>query len=298
MLRIIKLCLFLKEYGKKRDYPLVVNYDITPNCNLNCEHCYWKKTDNLKKEISDKGWEKIFLLQRKKGTNCVFLTGGEPALRINVIRIADRIFRTVSVVSNGTIKIPEDIQRRIFISIDGPEHLHNKIRGAKVYKKIIKNIQDDKRVVITPTLSRTNYRHIKELVDIARNSNVDGITFSTYASHCPERDPLLLKGDELDWTINELKKVLKKNKDIVWLSPSIIKLLKTKNHYKRCFMRNKRNIFSFDSNMNIKEPCTLGKGVNCRTCGCIVPASAYAMFHGDLKSWIIFGKFYPKKYSK
>jgi len=118
MSKIVRLFKFIKEFKKKRECPSVVNFDITSRCNLDCEHCYWKKTSDSKKELSDKEWKEIFLKYKNKGTSSTFLTGGEPALRLNVIRMADKIFNSVTIVSNGTIKIPEDIQRRIFISIE------------------------------------------------------------------------------------------------------------------------------------------------------------------------------------
>ena len=281
---------------KKREAPNTLNVDITSRCNLNCEHCYWRKTYDPKKEPTDKEWEKTFKKWKKKGTGSAFLTGGEPALRPNVIKIADKIFDGITIVSNGTIKIPESIQKRIFISIDGPKKIHDKIRRAKVLDKIMKNIQNDKRVVLTPTLSTTNYKYIDDLIKITRKANVDGITFSLYTSHQKKGDPLVLKGKKLDWTIKKLKEVWKKNKDIVWITPYIIKLFKTKKHYKNCFMLNKKYALSFDANMNLKTPCMMGKGVNCKTCGCIVSVMSHALSRGDIRAWILFDRFYPERY--
>ncbi len=225
-----------------------------------------------------------------------YLTGGEPALRMNVIKLADKIFPSIGIVSNGIIKIPKNIQCRIYVSIDGPAEIHNKIRGAKVFDKVMKNIKNDKRVILTPTLSTTNYKYIEELVKMTRKSGVEAITFSTYTSHQKSNDPLLLEGEKLEWTVNKLLEVWKKNKDIVYLTPYIIKLFKTKEHIKDCFFRN-QGFIAFDSQMNKKFPCTLGKGVNCQTCGCIVPIMSYALKKADVRAWFLFDKFYPEKYA-
>ena len=297
MLKSISFLKFIKRIKEKKDFPHIVNYDITSQCNLNCEHCYWRKTRNSREELSDDEWEKIFLGHKKRGVTAVYLTGGEPALRLNVIIIANRIFNEIGITSNGTIKISEYIQRRIFISIDGPKEIHNRVRRAEVFDKILDNIQDDKRVILTPTLSTTNYRYIDELIDITRKSNVEGITFSTYTSHWETADPLLLEGEKLAWTVNKLKEVWKKNKEIVLLSPRIMNLFKTKEHYKRCFFRG-NNFISFDAHMNIKKPCTLGQGVNCKTCGCIVPIISYALERVDIRAWFLLERFFPEKYCK
>lgn len=295
MVKIIRFFKFLKRFKEKKDFPHIVNYDITSQCNLNCEHCYWRKTLNSKEELSDEEWEKIFLGHKKRGTTAVYLTGGEPALRLNVIIIANRIFNEIGIVSNGTIKIPEYIQRRIFISIDGPKEIHNRIRRVDVFDKILNNIQDDKRVILTPTLSTSNYKYIDELIDITRKSNVEGITFSTYTSHSETADPLLLEGEKLAWTVKKLKEVWMKNREIVLLTPRIMNLFKRKEHYKRCFFR-ENNSISFDAKMNVKKPCTLGQGVNCKTCGCIVPIISYAVGRVDIRAWFLLERFFPEKY--
>lgn len=293
-----KLTRFLKFVSggllKKRNFPSVVNYDITSNCNLKCEHCYWWKT-RTQKELSDEEWEHIFKVHVKKGAVMAYLTGGEPTLRMSVIRKAYEIFPSIGLVSNGTIKVPEDIQCRIYVSIDGPAKLHNKIRGADVFDKVLKNIKGDKRVILTPTLSATNFKYIDELVNIARESQVEAITFSTYTSHQQSNDPLLLEGEKLDWTCGKFLEVWKKNKDIVYLTPFIIKLFKTKPYSKKCYFRGS-NFISFDSQMTQKIPCTLGKGVNCATCGCIVPVMSYALAKGDIKAWFLFDRLYPERY--
>ena len=284
------------NYAIKKKRLGIANYDVTSKCNLNCEHFYLKKTKNPKKDLTDKEWEKIFLEQKKKGITMVHLTGGEPALRPNVIKAADRIFDFVAVVSNGTVKIPEDIQRRIFVSIDGPKEIHNKIRGGDFFDKILKNIKDDKRVILTPTLTTTNHRYIDDMIKIARDSNVDGITFSTYTSHNAKNDPLLLKGKELDWTIQKLKAALKNNRDILFLTPYTIGLLKSKKYRNTCPF--KKDVIAFDARMKVKRPCPLGAGVDCTTCGCIVPLITYALVHADVKTWFLFDRLFPERYVK
>ena len=296
MSKAVRLANFLKGSIKKKEDPNVVNFDITSKCNLFCEHCYWRKSCNPEKELSDGEWNKIFLDFHKKGVKSVMLTGGEPSMRPEVIRSAYQIFNNLTVVSNGTIPIPEDIQVRLFISLDGPAEIHNKIRGRKVFDTVIKNIQGDKRVVLTPTLSTTNYQYIDELVNIARDSDVDGITFSTYASHHVQNDPLFLRGEELEWTVKQLTESWRSNKDIVLLSPGIIKLFKSKKFYKTCYLRNEKNVVSYNAQLQRKAPCVLGEGIDCSSCGCIVPVIAYAMTRIDIRAWLVFNRLYPERY--
>ncbi|MDC7126999.1 MAG: radical SAM protein [Spirochaetales bacterium] len=296
MSKATRLYQFLHGMTQKTTYPSVINFDITSKCNLYCEHCYWRKNYDPAGEFTDSEWEEIFKDFYSKGAHSAFLTGGEPSLRLKVIESAYQIFDTITIVSNGTIRIPEEIQTRIFISIDGPKEIHEKIRGRNVFDSIMTNIKNDKRVVLTPTLSTTNYHYIEDLVQIARESNVDGITFSTYAANDKETDKLLLRGEELDWTVNKLEEIWRKNKDIVFLSPKIIKLFKSKKFYKNCYLRNQTKEISYDAQLKQKEPCVLGEGVDCSTCGCIVPIVAYAMSRIDVRAWLLFDKLFSERY--
>ncbi|EKD49390.1 MAG: moaA/nifB/ppqE/nirJ protein family for cofactor bionsynthesis, partial [uncultured bacterium] len=231
------------------------------------------------------------------GTSTVYLTGGEPTLRPKLIEAADRIFPRMSLVSNGVEEVSRKIRRRIWISVDGPKEVHNKIRGAEVFDRIMANIKNDRRVVLAPTLSATNYHYIDDIVKIARASGVDGVTFSVYTSHRGSGDLYLLEGEKLDWTIKKLLSAWKKNKDIVFLTPSIIKSLYKKSYYRKCYFLRK-NIVAFDANLNVKKPCTLGAGVKCRTCGCIVPVFSAALRRGDVRTWLLLDRFFPEKYSR
>ncbi len=296
MSKLSRLCSFIKNSTMKTEFPGIVNFDITSRCNLNCEHCYWRKTYDPDKEYSDAEWIRIFTEFRQKGVRSAFLTGGEPSLRLDVIRAAYDIFDSITIVSNGIIPIPADIKTRIFVSIDGPREIHNRIRGGNVFDKIMDNIRGDKRVVLTPTLTSTNFIYIEELVQITRDAQVEGITFSTYASHEAENDPLLLHGETLNMAAEKLKNVWKNNKDIVLLSPKIINQFLTKDFHKKCYLRDRKKIVSYDAQLRQKEPCVLGAGVNCATCGCIVPIMAYTMSRADARSWLIFDRLYSEAY--
>lgn len=276
--------------------PMAANYEITPYCNLNCIHCYRNKDSNSYTELDLQEWEKTFILHKKNGVNGAYLTGGEPLLRPDIIYIANRIFGNLSIVTNGTIKVPEEIQRRIFVSIDGPAKIHNLIRKANIFSKAIQNIKGDKRVILTPTLSTINFEAIDELVQITRECNIEGITFSAYTSHHNNSDdPLLLTQKHLDFVVSKLLDVWKKNKDIVFLTPYVINLFKTKQHIKNCYFRGK-SFISFNSELRVKKPCVMGPNVDCSTCGCIVPMIAYSLRQGDIRSWLIFDRLFPERY--
>ncbi|UCD20597.1 MAG: radical SAM protein [archaeon] len=297
LIRLFRL--MWREITRPKDFPPDINYEITNKCNLRCHHCYRETYPRESRELTDKQWISLWRKHIKKGALSAHLTGGEPTLRMNLIKKAYKMFKTITIVTNGTRKIPEEVQCRIFVSVDGPKKIHEKIRGAKCFDKIMKNIKGDKRVIITPTLSTANYKYIDDMIKITREADVDGITFSTYVKPKGPKDPLYLEGKKLDWTINKLREVLKKDKDVVLLTPNIISIFKDKRFYKKCFFMQPSKFLSFDPEGETKIPCVMGPGMDCSTCGCIAPVVSYSLFNEfDIKGMLMYGKrILPKKYS-
>ncbi|MBN2289833.1 MAG: radical SAM protein [Candidatus Glassbacteria bacterium] len=297
MSKVIRFFRFLHDFKKGSSFPRVANYEITSRCNLSCEHCYCKKNPGAQDHLSDEQWSEVFTEHKARGVTFSFLTGGEPTLRMPVIEAADHIFNGLAIASNGVIKVPEQIRRRLFISLDGPPEVHNRIRGKDVFDTVMNNIAGDRRVIVSPTLSTTNYEHIDELIRITRESGVEGISFSLYTSHVRTDDPLLLKGEKLEWVIEKLLDGWKKNRKLFFMTPYIINLLRNKPHKNECFFRGS-NFISFDARMQEKKPCVLGAGVNCATCGCIVPMISYALKKMNLRSWFMLNRMFPTRYFK
>lgn len=262
--------------------PVVANYDITGKCNQKCEHCYFYRSYDHGTELSDDEWAKVFRAHRNNGISTAVLTGGEPTLRPAVIGCADEIFENLLIVSNGMIKVKPNIQRRVFVSIDGIGKTHDKIRGIKCFDRVIKNISGDERVVVASTLSTSNYGEIEDLVSAAKEAGVRGITFSMYSPRSLE-DPLMVKGDYLAAAISKLQKCLKENKGFVLISPRIIQTFLTKEHVKKCYLKEKW-VASYYPDLREKKPCVLGEGILCEACACIIPVSMYCVRRFDLES--------------
>ena len=103
------------------------------------------------------------------------MVGGEPALRIDVLLVADKVFPLVSVITNGTTKIPEEFNNRLFVSIDGSQKTNDSIRGKGVFSKVMKNYSGDKRVVINMTVTRENYQELEDVVKISKEKGFNGV---------------------------------------------------------------------------------------------------------------------------
>jgi len=278
--------------SKTLKIPIAVNYDLTWQCNLRCKHCYfYASAENLgksslkhRKELSDELWIKIFKYHRNLGIQSVALTGGEPTLRMNLLHEAVKIFPAVQIASNGIIKLPCFKSRKqpiYWVSLDGSEETHNSIRGAKIFHKVIENIQNDKRVIISTTVTSMNYNEINKIVKISYEAGVSGLFFLWYTGY--PNDPLLLKGEILKKAAKDILKVMKDYGDFILFSKKMLELYITKEFISDCPFKSNR-VVSFYPNGQ-KKFCVMGNSPDlCANCSCIVPVASYALSKFDIET--------------
>ncbi len=264
-----------------RKVPLYVNFDLTWQCNLQCKHCYFfsstKELKNKRAELSNEEWIKVFKYHRKLGTKTAILTGGEPTLRMDVIKEAIKIFPSVQVVSNGVIIFPRFHgykQPKFWVSIDGTKKTHNKIRGANVFEKVIQNIQESNPVV-SSTIMTSNHKEIEDIVKIAHDNGASGFVFLLYTGY--SNDPLLLKGNILKKKIKDILKVMREYGNFICYSKKMLEIYLSKEFVPHCIFKTGQ-IKSFFPDGRQKF-CVMGNSpLLCDNCGCIVPIAAYALF--------------------
>ncbi len=278
--------------SKTLNIPIAVNYDLTWQCNLRCKHCYFyssaenlgKTSLNERRELSDEQWIKIFKYHKNLGILSVALTGGEPTLRMNLLHEAVNIFPAVQIASNGIIKLPRFKSRKqpiYWVSLDGSKETHNAIRGAKIFDKVIENIQNDKRVLISTTVTSMNYNEIDKVVKIAYESGVSGLFFLWYSGY--PNDPLLLKGEILKKAAKNVLKVMKDYGDFILISKKLLELYMTKEFTSNCPFKS-NGVVSFYPNGQ-KKYCVIGNSPDlCANCGCIVPVASHALMKFDIET--------------
>lgn len=141
--------------------PQEIGLKLTNRCNLRCTHCFqWDATGYHhtldKKELGKEGDLDIEivreLLHKTSSINSsLYLWGGEPTLYAHwnelVAMLAEDPRDTV-ICTNGVtlqhqmdslVKISECLT--VLISIEGPEAVHDRIRGKNTYRKIMDNLQ-------------------------------------------------------------------------------------------------------------------------------------------------------------
>ena len=108
--------------------------DVTKECNLRCEHCYFFEGGDGEApayvgqpELSVDQWiEKLEQLRSTRSRlefpffQCTWV-GGEPLVRKELIERGRHFFRHNTVVTNGTIPLPDWPDVKWYVSIDGDE---------------------------------------------------------------------------------------------------------------------------------------------------------------------------------
>jgi MoaA/NifB/PqqE/SkfB family radical SAM enzyme len=190
------------------DFPQSVSFTITNKCNLRCQMCgQWSqegymhdRKEGLRQELALADWKRIVDEVAAHGVGSVLLRGGEVFLFPDIIELleylnAKGIF--VSIDTNGTLleKYAADIVRvgniHLTISVDGPEEIHNQVRGVPgCFGRIRAGVarlheiaQSSGRPIstsITFTISPYSYRGLGVMPDVARSLSMGTICVVPY----------------------------------------------------------------------------------------------------------------------
>lgn len=157
-------------FGSTR--PMIAYVKLTLRCNLDCPYCPWHTAaTNFEGELSTQEWIRIIDQLYEFGVRVFVLEGGEPTLRRDLHVIIDHVHRRRAytiLATNGTGNIWRFRPRAFTISIDGPESIHDAIRGQGTFRQIMRNLRSrehDQWVASITVISRHNYAHIERMVE-------------------------------------------------------------------------------------------------------------------------------------
>lgn len=246
--------------------------DLTEECNLACSHCYFfaDGKDRTKEDLSLDTWSKRFAELYKTGIRKILFVGGEPALRLDVLELADSIFPVLHVITNGTIKIPVSFNHILFLSIDGNEETNDRIRGEGTFRKLIENYKNDPRVIVNMTLLGENYRELESVVQLSIKSRFSGVACNIY---CCDRVYDDQYGEFIPTGIHqkiveEIERVKKIYPAQLLFTKSMVDWYKYPDHTKKCYWR--ENVDHYDVNFN-RRTCFVNSP-DCARCGCYAGA--------------------------
>ncbi|MEW6001602.1 MAG: radical SAM protein [Nitrospirota bacterium] len=178
-----------------------VQWHLTERCNLRCKHCYqsekyidemlFSEIKEVTNEISEmfNAWSETYDVSLSPSFN---VTGGEPFLRNDIFEILQEISDKgfdVYLLSNGIL-----INRRkarmlskigvkgVQVSIEGPEEVHEKIRGKGSFSASLKGVRylldAGIKVTLNVTLSEINADCFIDMVSLSSAVGVQRLGFS------------------------------------------------------------------------------------------------------------------------
>jgi len=289
----------LSRYNAAWNFPKYVNdemffgggIDITNHCNLRCTHCYWWR-QKKNPDLGDEEMIKFMKGLRKDGLRVVYLLGGEPLLRENICAEAGKIFDFVMLFTNGTLGYPKLDNVRYALSIDGPEKIHDKLRGKGIFKKVTDILDNQpQKVMIHITVCRSNREHLKETIDnFINRDKVRGIYFCFYCPGSSQDDDneefIPLK--ERNSVIDEIVGYRKLYGEKIFLTERVGHYLKTPggleewNSEKKCITKKLFKFYSADG--KYKYHCAYGAEADCEKCGCSQVPLMHALKDADVES--------------
>jgi AdoMet-dependent heme synthase len=188
----------LKELGvagtatikKESEQDFFIQWHLTERCNLRCRHCYQdgKRSGELSRveirevarEVSEllEDWAETYGLRFSPSFT---ITGGEPFVRRDFFDIVGELEGRgfgLYLLSNGTLinrRRAEQLREHNFlgvqVSIEGPEPVHDTLRGKGNFRRAIRGAEQviaaGIPVTLNVTLSRVNSSSIADLAALA-----------------------------------------------------------------------------------------------------------------------------------
>lgn len=181
--------LFLRTIYPRK--PMEILLEITNKCNLRCKMCWLWGEHGVGDRYSglelnrNEIFELIDELSNFKPT--LTITGGEPFVRsdlIDILRYIKSNRMKVRILTNGTLLDDKKIQElceikvdEVVFSIDGPESIHDSIRGRGTFRKVSENIRklakyrmesNKPKITTNTTITKLLVGRLKETVDAIR----------------------------------------------------------------------------------------------------------------------------------
>ena len=190
------------------NFPESISLTITNHCNLRCQMCgQWSKQgyirrnkESLRHGMSLTDWKHVVDELAAHDIRSLLLRGGEVFMYPGFIEFLEYIHSKnmfISIDTNGTMikQYAEDILRigniHMTISVDGPEAVHDAVRGVPgTFKRIKEGLarlseletQGENKISrsICFTISQYNYRSLEFMPEVARSLGLGAITIVPY----------------------------------------------------------------------------------------------------------------------
>ena len=163
-------------------------FHITDSCNLRCKHCLFGRDLTGRRSLAPEKILDTIAAAYALGCRVVFFTGGEPFIYPDFIPLLGKILRypdmTIAILTNG-ILVPSLVPRlqgldrariHLQVSLDGPEAVHDQIRGPGTYKKTTHALKAINEAGLSCSIAvAINSKNVDSLEDLIRTATELGI---------------------------------------------------------------------------------------------------------------------------
>lgn len=265
----------------------IATFDLTHRCPLHCAHCY-VASDRVEggAQLDEPSYlAGLSALRQRHGIRSALWVGGEPLMRLPLLRKAMRLFPRNAVVTSGAVPIPDDLGVPVLLSIDGPKSLHEQLRGPGSYQRAWRHSREQQRrgLALMVTLTAATVKAIDALPQVVEEFGAAGALVGFFVG--PRDDALRLDGEARNRAVDKLHCVLERHPGVVLNTPALLEWFRPRRGAEwsaGCLYR--EGALAFDPLLRVKKPCTFGANHDCEACGCPLIAAQLARAHGDMAS--------------
>jgi len=175
--------------------PTDIIISATGKCNLHCKMCDIHVSSG-KDTLLLPDYKKLIDEASSAGARNFVLSGGEPLLIKDVFEIisyAKRKGFNVSMPTNGTL-VTEEIAKKLKtsglrvanVSIEGPEEIHDYMRGKGNFRRAINGLrllrQAGIETTIAMAITRKNYQYLSYIIELAIDSGATTVKFQPFSA--------------------------------------------------------------------------------------------------------------------
>ncbi len=218
------------DYGFNRPLsihaPLLVVWNFTYKCNLNCKHCYSDAGKLSKNELSTKEAMNVVDQIADFGVTSLAFSGGEPLMRKDFFEVAAHAVDSglyVSLATNGTLLNKETVKKLkeiglnyVEVSLDGSDpKTHDFFRGQtgafnQALKGLKNCIKEGLTTCLAVTATKNNLTEIPSVLALAEDLGVKRFTLFNFVPTGRGRDIMAVdpSPQEREEVLNFLRKKL------------------------------------------------------------------------------------------
>ncbi|MBY9007071.1 MAG: radical SAM protein [Candidatus Lokiarchaeota archaeon] len=171
-----------------RKIPYSSQIELTLKCNAKCKFCAIPGIPESlkKKEMTTNQVKNVINQIADLGILSLTFTGGEPTLRKDLPELiyhSGIVHKLITGLASNGLNLPKLLENDklkglnyILLSLDYPiAELHDKMRGIKVFDKVLKTIslanKKGIKVIISANIMKKNLKYMVDLCELARNLN-------------------------------------------------------------------------------------------------------------------------------